>query len=142
MARTLLLLAPALALFAAAPADARSMPGAAPWSSAAIAPGHGPGAFRPGRHRSWRGGRDFPAGALLYGLGADYEDYPAAADGGFFTEGEAVPARGGVLYLYDRSYPYEHYRPARAWAVPWPEPEPQACATRREGPVAVHSCRR
>jgi hypothetical protein len=147
MARTLLFLAPALALAAAAaPAGARSMPGAAaPRPPAAVAPGHGnPGAFHPGRHRPWHGGRDLPAGAFLYGVGAVYEDYPAAADGGFFSQGEAVPARGGVLYLYDRSYPYEYYRPARTRAASWrePEPEPQACATRWEGPVAIHSCRR
>jgi hypothetical protein len=142
MARALLLFA--LAAVLAAPAAARSTLGAAPPSPAAIAPGHGfGGPFRPGPHPHRHRSRDFRADGLIYGFGYDYDDYPAAADGGFFAEGEAVPVRGGVRYLYDRSYPYDHYRPARARAAaPWQEPAEQGCETRREGPVAVHSCRR
>jgi hypothetical protein len=141
MARTLLLLALAAAAAAAAPAAARSTLSAAPTSPAAIAPGHGfGGAFRPGRHR--HRSPDSRVEGLHYGDGFDYDDYPAAADGGFFADGEAVPARGGVRYFYDRGYPYDHYRPARARPAAWPEPQGQGCATRWEGPVAVHSCRR
>jgi hypothetical protein len=142
MARTLLLLALAAAA-AAGPAAARSTLSAAPPSPAAVAPGHGfSGAFRPGPGRHRHRSRDFRADGLIYGFGYDYDDYPAAVDGGFFAEGEAVPVRGGVRYLYDRAYPYDHYRPARARAAPRPEPAEQGCETRREGPVAVHSCRR
>jgi hypothetical protein len=90
----------------------------------------------PGRHRHHRG---------TYGSYAGYgsADYADEAPGGFFEDGEAVPAPGGVRYLYDRSYPYDYYRPARApRPAAWREPETQGCATQWEGPVAVHSCRR
>ncbi|MEA3035734.1 MAG: hypothetical protein QOH04_1499 [Sphingomonadales bacterium] len=140
MARTLLVLA--LAAAVAAPAGARSILSAAPPTAAANAPGHGfSGAFRPGPHRHRHRGDGFRTDGLLYGFGFDYVEYPAAADGGFFADGEAVPARGGVRYLYDRGYPYDHYRPARARAASWREPE-EGCTIRREGQVAVHSCRR
>jgi hypothetical protein len=135
MARTLVFLA--LAVAAASPAGARSILTSAPRLPAASAPGHGfPGAFHSGPHR-----QRHRTDGLLYGFGLDYDDYPAAADGGFFAGGEAVPAPGGVRYLYDRGYPYDYYRPARVREA-WREPERQGCATRWEGPVAVHSCRR
>jgi hypothetical protein len=130
------------AVAAAGPAAARSVLGAVPPvpmrpapGFGAVRPGPGPG---PGFHR--RRPNRFDGDALpLYGGFYGYDEAPEAA-GGFFAEGEAVPARGGVRYLYDRGYPYDHYRPAGARFDAWQEPG--GCSTRWEGPIAVHSCRR
>ncbi len=137
MRAALLLLA---GLAAAAPVQARMVPmPAGPVVAPPEASRPGAGWMGPGRHRHHhRGGRNAYAGYGGYGV-ADYAD---EAPGGFFEEGEAVPTRDGVRYLYDRSYPYDYYRPARARAAAWPEPEGQSCATRLERSVAVHSCRR
>jgi hypothetical protein len=92
----------------------------------------------PGRHRPHRGSYGGYAGQGGYAF-ADYGD---EAPGGFFEDGEAVPAPGGVRYLYDRSYPYDYYRPAHPHTAAGREPEEPGCRVRWEGPVAVHSCRR
>jgi len=129
-----------IGLAVAAPAYARMVPAsAAPFVAPPEASRPGTGWMGPGRHRHHhRGGQNAYAGYGGYGF-ADYWD---EAPGGFFEDGEAVPTRDGVRYLYDRSYPYEHYRPARARADLWREPRSQGCATRLEGAVTVHSCRR
>jgi hypothetical protein len=90
----------------------------------------------PGRHHRYHG-----AHGGFYG-GHGFADYGDEAPGGFFEDGEAVPAPGGVRYLYDRSYPYDYYRPDRPRAAAWRETEEPGCRVRWEGPVAVHSCRR
>jgi hypothetical protein len=141
--RAALLLVTALAV--ATPAAARLQPAPAGPVVAppeASAPGRGGGWMGPGRHRHHRGAYGGNAGYGGY-RGYSFADYADEAPGGFFDDGEAVPAPGGVRYLYDRSYPYEHYRPARARpAAAWREPDEPECRVRWEGPVAVHSCRR
>jgi hypothetical protein len=138
--RAALLLVTAVAV--ATPAAARLQPApAGPVVAPPEAPRPGRGGWMgPGRHRHHR----VAQGAYGYGGygGYAFAGYADEAPGGFFEDGEAVPAPGGVRYLYDRSYPYEHYHPPGVRAEPWPEPPGQSCATRWEGPVAVHSCRR
>jgi hypothetical protein len=53
---------------------------------------------------------------------------------GFFADGEAVPTRsGGVVYDYDRAYPYDHYRgrPVLAASEPSDEAPPPYCTIER-----------
>jgi hypothetical protein len=105
------------------------------------APSPGRAWMGPGRHRHHRGGPYGYGGYGSYG-GYGFTESADEAAGGFFEDGEAVPTRGGVRYLYDRSYPYEYYRPARARPAAWSEPRGEGCTTRVEGAVAVHTCRR
>jgi hypothetical protein len=140
LAALLLLAAPGVAT----PAAARLQPASAGLVVAppeASRPGRVGGWMGQGRHRHHRGTYGGYAGYGGYG-GYALADYADEAPGGFFEDGEAVPAPGGVRYLYDRSYPYEHYRPARARPAAWREPDEPGCRVRWEGPVAVHSCRR
>ncbi|MEA3063164.1 MAG: hypothetical protein QOJ94_2945 [Sphingomonadales bacterium] len=140
--RAALLLLTALAV--ATPAVARLQPApAGPVVAPPEAPRPGRGGVwtGPGRHRHHRGAQGGYVGYGGYG-GYAFADYADEGPGGFFEEGEAVPAPGGVRYLYDRSYPYDYYRPVRPRGAAWREPEAQGCSVRSEGPVAVHSCRR
>ncbi|MEA3050152.1 MAG: hypothetical protein QOG84_1988 [Sphingomonadales bacterium] len=128
------------ALAAATPAAARLQPAsAARFVAPAEAPRPGPGGWMaPGRHRHHRGPYGNYGGYGGYAFADDADE----ASGGFFEDGEVVPAPGGVRYLYDRSYPYDYYRPVRPRTAAAREPEEQGCRVRWEGPVAVHSCRR
>jgi hypothetical protein len=128
------------ALTVATPAAARLQPAPAGPVVAppeAPRPGRGGGWMGPGRHRHHRGRYRGYADYGGYG-GYAFADFADEAPGGFFEDGEAVPAPGGVRYLYDRSYPYDYYRPR---ARPSFLREPGGCTIRWEGAVAVHSCR-
>lgn len=107
-----LVAAPALA----GPAGMSALPPAG--GSPAAQPGFpgGAGHWAPGRHRRPDAGRGHrrrngDEGAWPYWAGGvALEDYPEPGRGGFFADGEALPTRGGVVYDYDRGYPYDHYR--------------------------------
>jgi hypothetical protein len=125
--------------------------------------------FAPGAHGGFGGGarfgaglghRPFPvphrrhhfhhdregAGALGYGEGVPVADEaPPVADGGFFSDGEAIPTRAGrVVYDYDRGYPYDYYRPLRpaAYEAPPPPALPARCVIERVPGGPVRICRR
>lgn len=149
-----ILLAFALTAAAATTSAAAAPSGLSPLPIGFAPGGHGPGftgGFRFGsgigrlpfrgmnRHRH-RWSRDAGYASAGYAEGVPLgEQAPAYADG-FFSDGEARTARGGVRYDYDRGYPYEFYRPddmARPAAY---RPAPAAAECTMEHAVRV--CRR
>jgi hypothetical protein len=130
-------------LLAAAPPNARPGAGAtfsAHARSGRPAFGHGSGhlsSFWQNRtiDRGRRAGS--PAGYGGWGYAAGY-GYSSSV-GGFFTDGEVIPAGRGIIYDYDRGYPYDHYREARppAFGLP-PAPRPYLCDVE----TGVRVCRR
>jgi hypothetical protein len=109
----------AIGAIGAAPAPAQRA-GFAPMPRAAVPPG-GAGfvqrGFAPRRHHRRPGGRTgafdgFGYGLPLYGGEIDPEL-------GFYAQaGEAVKAGERAVYVYDRGYPYDWYRPSGAPGQP------------------------
>jgi hypothetical protein len=108
--------------------------------------------WAPGRHRRPDAGRrhrrgDGNQGAQSYWAGgAALEDYPEPGRGGFFADGEALPTRGGVVYDYDRGYPYDHYRDRPQRTERFADEGTARCSVERVpgrgGPTEIRICRR